>query len=40
MLEREVENHGNNEFGYYPDDKTLRLGLYRLDRLKWTFETR
>ena len=32
VFEREVPNHGDNEFGYYPDDPTFRLGLYRLNR--------
>ncbi len=32
VFEYEVANHGDNEFGYYPDEPTFRLGLYRLDQ--------
>ena len=32
VLQRDVPNHGDNEFGYYPDDLTFRLGLYRLQK--------
>ena len=35
MLSRPVRNHGDNEFGYYPDDPQLPLALYRLRRGAW-----
>ncbi len=30
VFEHHAPNHGDNEFGYYPDDPTFKLGLYQL----------